>query len=455
MTPLDPYHSEDIYTKDRTGYNNGNLAYQYSVFRTLWTEDVVIEADGLLSNPARAAEINEKYDAYVFPLADAFRADFRGTLRNYTKLIKKLKIPVIVTGVGLRADYEPQLEQGFIFDEDVKRFVKAVLEKSAQLGLRGQITADYLKKLGFIENVDYRVIGCPSLYTFGRTLKIRDVHLNEQSKLAINLSPTTSETAIQFLLNTTTNYPNYSFIPQHLDELYLSFAGGPDILSEKAGYPTTIEHKFYQEGRVQYFPNMPSWLEFLKNVDLSVGARLHGNVISTIVGTPNVSFVQDARMRELALYHALPHVTIDKLEQLHNLEDLLTCVDLTSAEKVQTRNFDNYIDFLNLNHLDHIYKEDRGRKVAPLDKIIASKQYPSSTLPITALSKKQVLERIRLASNLLKKRHDFKVNYEITIRQHQIKSLLKEKQALKKTIKTEKATVAKLKEKVNQLMAEK
>ncbi|WP_047596347.1 polysaccharide pyruvyl transferase family protein, partial [Salmonella enterica] len=81
-----------------------------------------------------------------------------------TQLIRKLKIPVIVTGVGLRANYEPQLDEGFSFDEDVTNFVKAVLEKSAQIGVRGQITADYLKKLGFNAELDFRVIGCPSLY---------------------------------------------------------------------------------------------------------------------------------------------------------------------------------------------------------------------------------------------------------------------------------------------------
>lgn len=188
MRPTNVYTPEDIYLKDRTGFNNGNLAYQYSIYRTLWTDDVEIHADGLSSNPNLAEKINENYNLYVIPLADAFRDDFRPALRNYTELIRRLKIPVIVTGVGLRANYEPQLDEGFAFDEDVTNFVKAVLEKSSQIGVRGQITADYLKRLGFNEGVDYRVIGCPSLYTFGRELKIRDVNLTEQSTIAINAS---------------------------------------------------------------------------------------------------------------------------------------------------------------------------------------------------------------------------------------------------------------------------
>lgn len=432
MRPTNIYTPEDIYLKDRTGFNNGNLAYQYSIYRTLWTEDAEIHADGLSSNPNLAEKINENYDIYVIPLADAFRDDFRPALRNYTELIRRLKIPVIVTGVGLRANYEPQLDEGFAFDEDVTHFVKAVLEKSSQIGVRGQITADYLKKLGFNEGVDYRVIGCPSLYTFGRELKIRDVHLTKQSTIAINASPISSETALQFLNNMIETYKDYQFIPQHLDEFHLMFAGGPDISSGTSGYPTSINHKYYQEGRIKYFTSMPSWYDFVKAVDFSIGSRLHGNVIPTIVGTPNVSFVQDARMRELASYHALTHVTIDELKNISDVNELLSKVDLKSAEKVQTRNFDNYIDFLDTNGLDHIYKKNRNRTSAPIDELIQSIDFPSSAQPITTLDSKAMLERLHISANLLEERQNFKHRYHV----NRVKDQLNQ---LKKSFSTERA----------------
>lgn len=425
MRPTNVYTPEDIYLKDRTGFNNGNLAYQYSIYRALWNDDVEIHADGLSSNPNLAEKINENYDLYVMPLADAFRDDFRPVLRNYTQLIRKLKIPVIVTGVGLRANYEPQLDEGFSFDEDVTNFVKAVLEKSAQIGVRGQITADYLKKLGFNAELDFRVIGCPSLYTFGREIKIRDFHLTDQSTIAINASPTSSEIAINFLNNMITTYKDYHFIPQHLDEFHLMYAGGSDISSDINGYPTNIQHKYYQEGRVKYFTSMPSWFDFVKNVDFSIGSRLHGNVIPTIVGTPNISFVQDARMRELASYHALPHVTIDELEKTNNLQELLTKVDLKSAEKVQGRNFDNYIDFLDTNGLNHIYKHDKNRKSAPMDELINSITFPTSPDPISILNPQEMLNRVKISTNLLKERHDFSTRYRVNLVNNQLTQLKK------------------------------
>lgn len=425
MRPTNIYTPEDIYLKDRTGFNNGNLAYQYSIYRTLWKDDVELHADGLSSNPNLAEKINENYDVYVIPLADAFREDFRTSLRNYTNLIRKLKIPVVVTGVGLRANYEPQLEEGFTFDEDVTNFVKAVLEKSSKIGVRGQITADYLKKLGFNESTDYQVIGCPSLYTFGREIKIRDLHLTEHSSIAINASPISSEVAIQFLNNMITTYNDYNFIPQHLDEFHLMFAGGPDIASDIKGYPTNIEHKYYSEGRVKYFTNMPSWYNYVKNINFSIGSRLHGNVIPTIVGTPNVSFVQDARMRELASYHALTHVTIDELANINDIQELLSKVDLKSAEKVQARNFDNYINFLDANGLDHIYKQDKNRKTAPLDELIQAIDFPTSPEPISLLRSTEMLNRVSVAANLLKERHDYNTRYRVNLVNNQLTQLKK------------------------------
>src|SRR5699024_5258954 len=135
-----------------------------SVFRTLMTKDTVITPDYYKIDHTKADEINEKYDCYVIPLADAFRKDFVPSLRKYTKLIKKLKIPVVVIGVGLRAPFEPNLKEGFPFDEDVKAFVKAVLEKSNIIGLRGQITSDYLISLGFKEGKNNKFIFFPYMF---------------------------------------------------------------------------------------------------------------------------------------------------------------------------------------------------------------------------------------------------------------------------------------------------
>src|SRR5690625_671353 len=144
------------------------------MFNALSVDGTEVVPDKYRINSNDAEYINNNYSHYIIPLADAFRQDFANNqLKRYTKLIKKLKIPVIVAGVGLRAPFEPKLNEGFHFDEVVKAFVSAVLEKSACIGVRGQITADYLSTLVFKEGKDHMVIGCPSMYSCGENLNIK------------------------------------------------------------------------------------------------------------------------------------------------------------------------------------------------------------------------------------------------------------------------------------------
>src|SRR5690625_710 len=137
ISPLDTFDASHMIINNSIGGNVGNLVYAYSIYRTLMNEETNIIPDYYSTDASqkRANEINEKYDCYVIPLADAFRTNFIPILRKYTELIKKLEIPVFVVGVGLRAPFEPKLNEGFPFDNDVKAFVEAVLEKSSILGV--------------------------------------------------------------------------------------------------------------------------------------------------------------------------------------------------------------------------------------------------------------------------------------------------------------------------------
>lgn len=163
---IDPmYYTQNSFV----GGNSGNLAFAYGVMNVLKTDDTEFDVTYNVSwTDKEAEEIDEKYDAVIFPMADGFRKDFVYILNGMTDLINRIKIPVIVIGVGLRSSYEPVFDNSF--DEDVKRFVKAVLNHSAMLGLRGEITGEYLKRLGFSEDVDYTPIGCPSLYMYGNSI---------------------------------------------------------------------------------------------------------------------------------------------------------------------------------------------------------------------------------------------------------------------------------------------
>lgn len=127
------------------GNNAGNLIFSQASHKTLQTSGTEVVANGFRADAADAERINEEYDAFVVPLANAFRESFTGHLNNLSSLIEKLTIPVVVLGVGAQSDLDYSLDRMAPLDAPVKRFVTAVLNRSASIGVRGEFTESYLK----------------------------------------------------------------------------------------------------------------------------------------------------------------------------------------------------------------------------------------------------------------------------------------------------------------------
>ena len=71
--------------------------------------------------------------------------------------------------MGLQAETEDG-NFDFSFNQTAKNFIDAVLQKSKIIGIRGEYTAKYLEYLGYRRNIDFMIIGCPSMYSFGLNL---------------------------------------------------------------------------------------------------------------------------------------------------------------------------------------------------------------------------------------------------------------------------------------------
>ncbi|MDO7864913.1 polysaccharide pyruvyl transferase family protein [Brochothrix thermosphacta] len=425
ISPLDNVNSEEMLLRDFSGSNIGNYLYQYSIFRALSVENTELYVDNYASNIKNADAINNKYDQYILALADAFREDFIPQLRAYTELIKKLNIPVIVVGVGLRAAYDTKLEENFIFDDIVKDFIAAVLEKSTIVGVRGQITADYLSKLGFREGIDHQVIGCPSMYAYGGKLKIADFVLEKQSKITLNLSEKSPDNCVDFINNLTKKFENYTFIPQIYNEFLLSY-GGASISSSYVNYPSTLKHKIYQDDKVKFFHNLQPWLKFMGEIDFSIGTRLHGNIAATIAGKPNVLITTDARTKELAEYHNLPVIPYFNIKDNDDLDKLLENIDLYSAEKKQSENFKNYLLFLEKNNVKNIYEIDQKANNPNFDDLFFNGEYEDAIQVISHCTPKVIVERLTIFNDRISQRNKrlnhiyinmIKTDYENHIRQ--------------------------------------
>lgn len=394
ISPLDNYDASTMLKKNLIGTNVGNLVYAYSIYRTLMTDHTEkIVPNYYKADPSAADEINEQYDCFVIPLADAFRSDFMPELRNMTALIKRLKIPCVVVGAGLRAPFEPGQDIKYPFDKDVKNFIKAVLDKSAIVGLRGEITSQYLTGLGFKEGTDHTVIGCPSMYLNGPELTMKKTHLTRESFVSINSSVLSPENVHQFLDRSARAIPNHYFLPQRIQEMRLLYTGMPYVHKYSKLYPSRITHPVYAKNRVKFFLSAKTWFDFLKTVDFSFGGRLHGNIAAVISGTPSILIPHDARMRELVSYHKLPHLWAKDVHEDTDIFDLYEKTDFNQTVREHGDNFLHYRDFLDKNGLDHIFKNGENPGIAPLDKKIGESNLHMPIKSITECSLEEQSDR--------------------------------------------------------------
>lgn len=454
MLPTELFTPQEMITRNVLGNNVGNLIYQYGIIRSLTTPDTEFMASRYKNklSDAEIDQINNECSAHILPFADAFRPDFVDELRQITSNIKRFNMPTVIAGVGIRAPYEPNLNQGFKFDDAVKEFVKAVLDKSAIIGVRGQITADYLTKLGFKEGRDHTVIGCPSMYSNGREFEIRETVINENSKFSFNTTSASAANIQQFIINNAASFNDSTYIPQLVAELNLLHTGKEFISRAHSSYPSTITGKFHLEDRVKFFLNAPSWMNFMKSVDLSFGTRLHGNIVATMSGTPVILIPKDARTREIASYHNLTVIEGGlKLDPSEKLLDYVEKLDFQSPIKVQKENFDHFIDFLDANGLDHAYKEDRNAKHLELDRQIKNCSHRAEASSLyKSVDAREVMRRLEPINALdFSKENVFKDNFnqiksqhdELNLSDKERKTLLKNDSNSIKTLEKELAEV--------------
>jgi len=400
MSPLVDYDPTKVIIGNLFGNNIGNMLFQSSVSRVLMRGKVMI--DTLHTKRPFTDEdvrmINATYSCLVLPFANAFRRGFVDELNNTTALINKLKIPCVVVGVGAQAELGKELDVKEL-NEAVTDFMKAVLKKSAIVGLRGEFTADYLKKLGFQEERDFTVIGCPSFYMFGKKLPEMEVKdLTPDSKVSMNSKICLPQKFHDFMYRSSQALPEHYYVPQVIEEISRIFAGRPypkDFVKRIPNhFPENFLSPIYTSGRGLCFTNMPSWLEFLKGKDFSFGSRIHGNIASILAGTPCLVIVSDRRIKELVDYHNIPHIMMGDLTEKTNIFDLYDKADFAALKRGHEERFNHYLDFLHTNGLKTIFDGDVQYDVVPFDKKLGKIKFSAPTVAFSALSPEQQLKRL-------------------------------------------------------------
>lgn len=381
-TPFTIVDAATTHANNLIGSNTGNLVFSQSVYRLLSTADAELSTSGLIKTDPQWLDAN--VDHLVIPLANAFRSGYEPSLDALSDLIETVSIPVTVLGVGAQASIHGHYKDHESVRASTTRFVRAVLDRSPSIGVRGEFTAKFLADLGF-SSEHVKVIGCPSLFMYGPDHAVhRKVDaLTNESPIAFNVSPYVTEMG-PISHYVAEHYPHSVYLAQNIQSLELMLYGTYPMGTDKMvrrGLPVTLDHPMMRYDRARFFLDPKAWFADLAQYDFSFGTRIHGNIAALLAGTPAVLLAHDSRTLELARYHEIP------FREIHDLSDPVDPAALYAEADWEPMNvghpvrWDRFADFLAAHDLNQVYGPggDHGRA---FDETLADTPLPG---PVSSL----------------------------------------------------------------------
>jgi hypothetical protein len=348
--------------------NVGNLLFQHAFIRSIHSADTnIITVQDQVMPDETLDKINKNIDAVYLPFANAFRPTFRGGLHNWIQMIDKIKVPVVVVGIGAQCETDNAMVELASINDDVRLFCNKVLSKSQSIGVRGEFTANYLNELG-IKNVD--IVGCPSMFYHGKHLPQAALPLpGNLGKIAFNFSP--QSPANLGALNTHVDHElseirglmqrlpqtAFDYFAQDTNELAHQIWGSKHVTLSSVC--PALAHI-----RTRYPVDVHQWINDLQAYDLSIGTRIHGCIAAVLAGIPSVMLCHDSRTRELAQWFDLPR--LDKTDGAYSLtvDRIAECLQASKMQAVFQDRYQTYVGFLKKNKIAHHLEQSTGGQAA-------------------------------------------------------------------------------------------
>jgi hypothetical protein len=364
-----------VHKKNLIGDNVGNLLFSSASYKLLQTSGTEIEVGSLKGGKVEAEHINATADHVVIPLANAFRHSYADTLDRMSETIEALTVPVTVLGVGAQLRLDGRADRLDGVKDHVLRFVRAVLDRSPSIGVRGEFTETYLKGLGF-KDVD--VIGCPSVFLRGPGLRVekRVEELTTVSRVSLNISPYVPGLG-PIVGRAMERYPHLRYTAQHRDALGMLLDRGhrsAEHKTDQSVLPTHHDHPLVRDGRTSFFVDPEPWIRYLARFDYSFGTRIHGNIAALLAGTPATVLAHDSRTFELARFYDIPHRTMKQVGPETDAAELYAEADFTAFNARHQERFDLFADFLRVHGLHHVY--EAGEDPSRFDRRVAAIAWP-------------------------------------------------------------------------------
>jgi len=239
---------------------------------------------------------------------------------NADAVLAKLKIPVLAFGVGAQAPAVGKLE----LSPRGRRIWQMISERCTTLGVRGAYTADILWEMG-VRNL--RIVGCPTAFR------------NNDPELRIDLPPLASLRKAGFTVRREVS-KHYSpdvrrYLMRHRDiikqmaarfDIRLMMQGEVEEKKLLFGSPEERAHawaglkgnawcaQWFFDAELEalygaklfYSDVVADYERLVREQDLVLGYRLHGNLMALANRVPAIYFIYDSRTAEFCDTFAIP-----------------------------------------------------------------------------------------------------------------------------------------------------
>lgn len=316
------------------GSNTGNLVFHYGLHKLL---------GGISTTAFFADELNEKCNGVLFAAAN--QVNPHSDLGFLADEVEKLKVPIAVLGLGCQIDDVEQ--SNVVLKKGTIRFLNALANKTSNLGVRGERTAEILNSLG-IRNVE--IVGCPSM-TINDNLNIGNTIKEKFDKTFGKVLVSQSHGDYDRFPNKKELYDlekkmiswigNGSYVLQSPSHMIKHFFGSENLSDQEKDYFLDIfsqkekDYEFINKFRI--FGNVPDWMWHIKNHDITIGYRLHSALLSLQSEVPTVLIEIDGRVKELAKTCMIPSLSIEKANQANSLEELVGMTNFNPTQFDQNR----------------------------------------------------------------------------------------------------------------------
>lgn len=345
-------------------YHNIGDAFVFESSLKLMNYEKAAELPITNFSPEKIDQLREEYDYVILRGSNYINKDMNW--RDTIPVLQRLKLPVIAFGVGAQAPVRGEIQ----LSEETKAVLRMISDSTVSVGVRGAYTAQVLNDIG-IQNV--RIIGCPTAFRRNNQhLRIKLPPLEAVKQVGVTVrrevSPAYAQDIEQYLtrhrdlIRTMAGRFDVTLMAQgEIEEKKMVF-GTPEQKEEaiealKAHrwtadwyFDDDIENLYRH--RMFYSDVVADYENLVREQQLVLGYRLHGNLMALANGIPSIYFTYDSRTAEFAETYKIPSYDVFSDKPFH-LEDYW---DQSLFDKYNRAWFETYAEmkqFLDENGVDN------------------------------------------------------------------------------------------------------